>query len=345
MSKLLKLKEWLTTEEAAKRLSITAGEEVIEADILRLALDGHLTLSVYLVNHARARIGKFVPLSDTKWTFMPPLFSIPINAPLTADQISNYPEHLQELWHNTSPDLRDDCIPMLESLATEDNRYINLDKEVITITGVWDLPLIGCERIDIEFTYQQLIGGPEVTLEGLEGTFLCQGEETVCQLQESWDQNPYQKGSLAALDRIKEHISDKGIPPKKAAQLLAKHKEDRIHFLKQQADRPNADRYYPAGGIPRDSILVVRTAALRELEEKLLADETQQDKPLHPSERKSTEQIIAALAAIAGLDLSAPYKADEILRAAAAKHALELPSSAETTVKFLRAAASRSGDT
>ncbi len=49
MSKPLKLKEWLTVKDTAKRLSISVGEDVTEADILRLALDGHLTLSVYFV--------------------------------------------------------------------------------------------------------------------------------------------------------------------------------------------------------------------------------------------------------------------------------------------------------
>jgi hypothetical protein len=67
------------------------------------------------------------------------------------------------------------------------------------------------------------------------------------------------------------------------------------------------------------------------------------DKPLHPSERKSASQIIRALAAMAGLDLSAPYAADETLRAAAATHVLELPNSPETVVKFLKAAASQAG--
>jgi hypothetical protein len=345
MSKLLKLKEWLTVEETAKRLSITAGEEVTEADVLRLALDGHMTLSVYFVNHARARPGKFVLFSETEWTFMPPLPSIPAGDPLTAEIVAQYPRHFQQLWHNTPPEQRNNCIPMLKSLATEDNRYINLHEDVLTLTGVWDLPLIGCERIDVEYAYQQLIGGPEVTLEGLEGSFVSQGEDTVCQLQESWEQNPYQKGSLAALERIKETIFEKGISPEKADQLLIKHKEDRVLFLENQAHRPDADRYYPAGGIPRDSVLVVRTVALRKLEEKLLADETQLEKPLQPSERKSTEQIIATLAAMANLDLTKPYKADETLRTAAATHQLELPNSPETTVKYLKAAASRSSIT
>ena len=60
-SKLFKLKEWLTVPDAARHLSIVFGEEVSEADVLRLALDGHLKLSVYFVNYAKASCGKVVP--------------------------------------------------------------------------------------------------------------------------------------------------------------------------------------------------------------------------------------------------------------------------------------------
>jgi hypothetical protein len=69
------------------------------------------------------------------------------------------------------------------------------------------------------------------------------------------------------------------------------------------------------------------------------------EKPLHINERKSTEQIIATLAAMAKLDLTKPYKADITLRTAAATYQLEYPNSPETTVKYLKAAASRSGST
>lgn len=65
------------------------------------------------------------------------------------------------------------------------------------------------------------------------------------------------------------------------------------------------------------------------------------EKPLHTSERKSVAQIMAALAAMARLDLSTPYAADETLRASAASHGLELPSSPETVVKYLKAAAGK----
>jgi hypothetical protein len=60
LGKLFNLKEWLTVADAARHLSIVFGEDVTEADVLRLALDGHLRLSVNFVNHARARCGKVV---------------------------------------------------------------------------------------------------------------------------------------------------------------------------------------------------------------------------------------------------------------------------------------------
>ncbi|MGH1451288.1 MAG: hypothetical protein ACRBBM_17935 [Pseudomonadaceae bacterium] len=68
-----------------------------------------------------------------------------------------------------------------------------------------------------------------------------------------------------------------------------------------------------------------------------------QEKPLHPSERRTAGQIIAALAAMADLDISKPYLADEVLRKVAAKYGLEMPSSPETVVKFLKYGKARDG--
>jgi hypothetical protein len=57
-SKIFKLKPWLTLPEAAKHLSGVCGEEVTEAHILRLALDGHLKLSVLFTSNALAKLGR-----------------------------------------------------------------------------------------------------------------------------------------------------------------------------------------------------------------------------------------------------------------------------------------------
>ena len=66
LSKLLRLKDWLTVPKAARDLSILVGEDVTEADVLQFALEGRLTLSVRLVNRVTARPGKIIPPADAK---------------------------------------------------------------------------------------------------------------------------------------------------------------------------------------------------------------------------------------------------------------------------------------
>ncbi|MHB9100341.1 MAG: hypothetical protein ACYC2E_02320 [Sulfuricella sp.] len=60
MRKLDKLKKWLTIVDAARYLSIAFDEDVSEADVLRLALDGHLKLSVNFT----AVQNSVIPLDD-----------------------------------------------------------------------------------------------------------------------------------------------------------------------------------------------------------------------------------------------------------------------------------------
>ncbi len=55
VSALRKLKEWLTLHEAAEELSAGLGEPVADVDVLRLAIDGHVKLSVYLPSKVTAR--------------------------------------------------------------------------------------------------------------------------------------------------------------------------------------------------------------------------------------------------------------------------------------------------
>ncbi len=48
IDKLISLKGWLTLDEAARELSTTLRRDVNHSDVYRLALDGHLALSVYI---------------------------------------------------------------------------------------------------------------------------------------------------------------------------------------------------------------------------------------------------------------------------------------------------------
>ncbi len=67
----------------------------------------------------------------------------------------------------------------------------------------------------------------------------------------------------------------------------------------------------------------------------------QKEKPIRKDERKGIEQIIAVLADLAGVDISKPYPAAEVLSAHAATKGLVLPSSPETIVRHFKAATER----
>ena len=129
---LYRLRPWLLVPEVATHLSIAFGEDITEADVLRLGLDEQLVLSVNLVNGAPGRLAKRTPARDVGSTDFQYRISdnevlVPVNArPLGRDRTS----------------------------------------------GVWDLPLVGGERRVVENRYQALLGsGIRIRYEGDETLF------------------------------------------------------------------------------------------------------------------------------------------------------------------------------
>ena len=137
MSKLLKLKEWLTVPEAARHLSILFGEEAGEADVLRLALDGHLTLSLLITHPNPALCGKIIAVDDTSEFFDPSGI--------------------------TDPDKREDGVARAQQVLLDgsDNQVLDIEGEH-HVDGVWDLLMRGGERYYVENQYHSLIDGPGV---------------------------------------------------------------------------------------------------------------------------------------------------------------------------------------
>jgi hypothetical protein len=172
LSKLLKLKEWLTVEEAARHLGDIASEPVSEADILRLALDGHLTLSVRFVNGACANVGPEVPVEDVEQ------FDVPM--------IKLDPDDEEALTR---------MLRVIRGFDLGNGRRANLSQEVVSIEGLWDLTMLGAEVHDIEQRYQFLTGGPEVEMMDLEGPVVRQDGQ-FARLLESFADTPYAKPNL-----------------------------------------------------------------------------------------------------------------------------------------------------
>ena len=239
MRKLLKLKEWLTVPDAARHLSILFGEEVSEADVLRLALDGHLTLSVFFVNHAQARCGRTVRLKDAK------------------------------VCKLIMPDTKEEVLYIPGPRISEEE-VLELGGSVESIRGVWDLTMLGAERLDVEHEYQMLTSGPAVDLVFLDGPIVSREDGSMCQLQDRFENSD-----------------------------------------KKQVKEPwnNPDNYHPAGTLPLDSVLVIRTLALRKLEARISDLDKAPEKPIERRERMTLLVMIAALAKLAKINVAKPSSA------------------------------------
>lgn len=166
MKKIFKLKEWMTVPAAAKHLSQILEDEINASDVLQLALDGHIKLSVNFPNGAKARLGKITPYKEVPVLELPP-----IGEGAATHYLNGYP---LEQYRSTDE-------------INEETPFICFDKEVVSIEGTWDMAMMGNERIDVEFALYQMIDGPEVTMVNIDGTFLNRPDGTWASLQDKFD--------------------------------------------------------------------------------------------------------------------------------------------------------------
>jgi hypothetical protein len=139
LPKLLKLKEWLTVAEAARHLSIMFDEEVSEPDVLRLGLDGHIALSINMVNYTPAQCG--------------PILS-------------------KEAATQTFPGANNTTIEVYRGIELRSDAFWQPEKTITSIYGVYDLMMLGSERDDVRRRYQELTDGLDVEETTLEGRFV-----------------------------------------------------------------------------------------------------------------------------------------------------------------------------
>lgn len=262
MSKLFKLKEWLSVSDAGKHLTLSFGEKVTEADVLQLALDGHLKLSIHLVNGACASRCVPVKTEEIEWVEV---------------QLPTAGNHFMK-------------IPLGGRLFQEGDDVFQVTKSITSLeSGIWDLPMIGGERIDVEHRLQQIVSGLDVTAVSLEGIFLA-----------SPDGDLYE--------------------------VKSRHEDD-LCSGKKFFDPNN---FHPAGCLPEDAFFVVRTAAIRSLEQSVNGESASTEKPLATRERNTLLTIIAALCKEAKIDYTKPAKAAGLIEDTAAKMGLSI---GETTIE------------
>ena len=188
MSKLFRLKQWLTIDDAAKYLTSIFDEPVNDYDIFRFALDGHIKLSVNIINGAYAKKCKVVSVENAR--------TVKVDIEENGIFASLYKQKKIEID-------KFDCIL---DLPFRDNEFLQKEDKIISIRGVYDLVMLGNERLDIEHEYQQLTSRIEVTLVCLEGAYLQSPENgNIYELQDHFkddvksmkdENNYYPAGSL-----------------------------------------------------------------------------------------------------------------------------------------------------
>lgn len=152
MSKLFKLKEWLTLDEVVKYIANVLGEPITLADIYRLALDGNLKLSAYFVNGAYAKKAKFIKATELVYKQVVP------------KGIPNFP--------------KGKCfrVPVNASKPISQGYWVQqIEPDITVLKGVWDLAMKGAERADISNRYQQEVSGVSVKISNEVGHYVEQG--------------------------------------------------------------------------------------------------------------------------------------------------------------------------
>lgn len=239
-SKLLKLKDWLTVPDAARHLSILFGEEVSEADVLRLALDGKLKLSVKLATSVNARAVKRIPLEEVR------------------DQECR----LACVWFGNEPRV------LMPGYSMDIAIVYQLPEHVVILNDeVWDLPMVGQEKFRVKLEeYKRMTSRHDVV------------EDYSCESVLVEDQNGQ------TMYEIQSFI---GPTP----------------FETPQGKFMTEGDYYPVHCLPDGSVLVVRTSALLDLQERFASEDAANAKPLGPTERRSLLKMILAMA-VDGYDYS-----------------------------------------
>jgi hypothetical protein len=138
MSKLSTLKEWLTLESTAKLLTDTFSEQVSVSDVYQLALEGRLPLSVRLLMPTNARHLVRAPISEAR------------RAPAL----------------NGGGDV-------LLDFRLDDETILRQEGDRVQVVGIYDLAMLGAERVILEGLYARSIGSAEPDMVSLEMVFLC----------------------------------------------------------------------------------------------------------------------------------------------------------------------------
>lgn len=269
--KLMGLKNTVTILEAAKKISDYYNEPVSEADIYQLALENKIKLSVKFSNPIKVRQSKVVNWENTTWALdytNPPSSPLPKNL---RDGDPECPPDLLQQWECVPENLHYKYSPILLSKKIAENKFLNFDIPLKEIDGIWDLPMIGGERKEIEHKYNLLVDGPMIALDNNSVCYIEDEIGNICSIRIHKDEIE-SSDLMDDFKQIKKQINDLKLSGAEAQKLLAKHKLKYQHEYQNQEELIDDQdtsyfkflaEYESALALPDDSQIVVRTTEMK----------------------------------------------------------------------------------
>lgn len=263
--KLFKAKSYLSLRDAASALSKMLGEDVSKADVLQLGLERQLKLSVNFLNAVPAVFGQLKPLERCTCKIV----LAPWAKPATADAMDFEWEgesitvaDLPSLPAATQTALKKlNLIALPEGVDWDHSQRLVLDSELQQIEGVWDLPMIGAERLEVAGRYRRAAEEPDDDDGIIDCLFVTQGDITA-RLMEASGRSVFQTGTLAAAALLEAKVASGRIPANQAQALRQQQDEARKTLRGRAGQKSHPDGYHPAVVFPKGAEIVVKPSAL-----------------------------------------------------------------------------------
>lgn len=159
MKKIYKLKKWLTIDETAQRLSIELGEEVTKADILQLAVEEQLRMSVYIPHDWEGRI-----------------------CDITTDREKADSEYTDVFTSEYG------VLRFYKYSKCRDSQFIKVNPEIFCVrAGIYELKMIGQEKLDLEYDLRESLNLEQSLVYSLDGFYVQTANGTVIEIQTEFD--------------------------------------------------------------------------------------------------------------------------------------------------------------
>jgi|GEM_PF-3048407 len=267
---LFKFKTWLTISESAEYLSKIFNDDVTKADVLRLSLDGHLKLSVRFANDTYAKRGRrlmeFHPYELEK-------DPLPIQMVESVETILDPPYIDEERVFRFT--MNDSDIPDRETM--DNSHDISID-EVKKGFKAFKKKIQEAADDNRNWVAGQGLGFAHERNTLLKGVYdLVMVEAGVLHVEHKWQQ--FIDGS-----DVVERTSSNG--------FFVEDTNGTIYALQECK---KADNYIPARTLPDNSVLVIRTQSLIDLQNRVAGNKNELKKDLDHRKEKTYLNIIGAL--------------------------------------------------